>query len=218
MIFFVSDEGKRLVQQDQGSVTRLMNSLEEGDEYAALKLWQHFYTRLVGVIRSRISTSARRVSDEDDIANAAFEQCFCGIRSGRYPDLRDRNSLWGLLLDISEKRLINVHRDLSRKKRGGGNVRGESIFYRADSPERRGIEHVAGPEPTPEFAVTVAEQSSRLLDCLDEVQRQIALLKLAGHTNQDIGKELDISISTVERKLGLIRSKWASISERDQPD
>ncbi|MEZ6121879.1 MAG: ECF-type sigma factor [Planctomycetaceae bacterium] len=206
------------MRKDQGSVTRLIFSLQEGDEYAAVKLWEHFYTRLVGTIRSRISGVARRVSDEDDVANDAFEQCFRGIRDGRYPDLRDRNSLWGLLLDVSEKRLINVNRDLTRQKRGSGNVRGESFFYHSDNPQRRGIEHVAGPEPTPEFAVSVAEQSARLLDCLDEIQRKIALLKLAGHTNHDISKELQISVSTVERKLSLIRSKWQSISDQDNTE
>lgn len=206
------------MQEEQGSVTRLIFSVQEGDEYAAVKLWEHFYTRLITGIRSRVSVQARRVSDEDDVANAAFDQCFRAIREKRYPDLRDRHSLWGFLLNVSERQLFNLHRNHMRQKRGGGQVRGESVFFRPNNPDRRGIEEVAGPEPTPDFVVAVAEQSDRLLDRLDTVQRQIALLKLAGYTNNDIGRELEISISTVERKLALIRSAWQKVADSDDSE
>ncbi|MCA9049023.1 MAG: hypothetical protein KDA89_09875 [Planctomycetaceae bacterium] len=194
-------------------MTRLIFRVQEGDEYAAAKLWEHFSSRLVRAVRNRISRSARRVSDEDDIVNCAFEHCFRAIREARYPDLRDRHSLWGFLLSVSERRLVNLNRDHSRQKRGGGNVRGESVFFRPDNPGRRGIEDVAGADPPPEIIVAVAEQSARLLDCLDDVKRQIALLKLAGYTDNDIGKELRISESTVVRKLALIRSAWQKVDD-----
>ena len=188
-----------------------MQDLQHGDEYAGVKLWEHFYSRPIAAVRNRITTVARRVSDEDDVVNAAFGLCFRGIREGRYPDLQGRHSLWGLLLSVSEKQLINLNRDHNAKKRGGGKTRGESVFMNRANPEHRGIEDVSGPEPTPEYAAMVADQSERLLSCLDDVQRKIASLKMAGYQNSEIAETLDVSISTIERKLSLIRDAWREI-------
>jgi DNA-binding CsgD family transcriptional regulator len=44
----------------------------------------------------------------------------------------------------------------------------------------------------------------------DETQRHIARLRLEGHANEEIAKELGISLRTVERKLGLIRELWSA--------
>ncbi len=193
---------------EHGSVTRLIFDLQKGDEYAATRLWKHFYERLISAMRNRVVPSARRVSDEDDVVNAAFGLCFQGIREGRYPDLQDRHSLWGFLLSVSEKQLINLNRDHTRQKRGGGKTRGESVFMNPLNPARRGIDDIAGAEPTPEFAAMVAEQSELLLSQLDETQRRVATLKMAGFQNSEIAESLDVSISTVERKLSLIRDVW----------
>ena len=81
------------------------------------------------------------------------------------------------------------------------------------NPERRGIEDVAGAEPTPEFAAMVAEQSERLLSQLDETQRRVATLKMAGFQNSEIAETLEVSISTVERKLSLIRDVWRGVEQ-----
>ncbi|MFK8114721.1 MAG: ECF-type sigma factor, partial [Rubripirellula sp.] len=60
------------------------------------------------------------------------------------------------------------------------------------------------------------EQHLQLLALLDsESLREIAKLKLHGHTNQQIADSLDVSPRTVERKLNLIRSKWRVDSECD---
>ncbi len=207
-----------VVSDEPGSVTRLMQDLQRGDEYAGVKLWEHFYSRLIAAVRNRITPVAKRVSDEDDVVNAAFGLCFRGIREGRYPDLQDRHSLWGLLLSVSEKQLINLNRDHTRQKRGGGKTRGESVFMNPLNPERRGIDDVAGPKPTPEYAAMVAEQSEMLLSQLDATQRRVATLKMAGYQNSEIAETLEVSISTVERKLSLIRDVWreAGVSKSQQ--
>jgi RNA polymerase sigma factor (sigma-70 family) len=207
------DQEERFVPSEQGSVTRLIFDLQKGDEYAATQLWKHFYERLIAAMRNRVVAAARRVSDEDDVVNSAFGLCFQAIREGKYPDLQDRHSLWGFLLSVSEKQLINLNRDQTRQKRGGGKTRGESVFMNPLNPERRGIEDLPGADPTPEFAAMVAEQSEWLLNQLDETQRRIATMKMAGYQNSEIAKLLDVSISTVERKLSLIRDVWRGIEQ-----
>ena len=66
-----------------------------------------------------------------------------------------------------------------------------------------------GNEPTPEFAAQVAEECQRLLDRLgDAGLREVALMKMEGHTNEEIAAQLNCGLRSVERKLRLIRGVW----------
>ena len=68
---------------------------------------------------------------------------------------------------------------------------------------------VVGDEPTPEFAAMMADEYRRLFGSLaDESLRVVALLKLEGHSNEEIARSLDCGLRTVERKLEVIRKRW----------
>ncbi len=72
-----------------------------------------------------------------------------------------------------------------------------------------GLEQLVGEEPTPEFAVLVAEEYHNRLEALeDETLRQIAIWKLEGYTNEEIAARLGCALRTVANKLKLIRLKW----------
>ena len=51
---------------------------------------------------------------------------------------------------------------------------------------------------------------------LEEMMRQIAELKLAGCSTQEIAQQLELSPRTVERKTGLIRRYWTAWLERTE--
>ncbi len=68
-------------------------------------------------------------------------------------------------------------------------------------------------EPSPEFAVAMAEQCGRLLDGLEPEQRQIANRKLQGYTNSEIAVELGCGVRTVERRLSIIRLTWEKLDD-----
>jgi DNA-directed RNA polymerase specialized sigma24 family protein len=98
-----------------------------------------------------------------------------------------------------------------RQKRGGGRVRGESVFLRADAIEELevGIQAIADQEPTPDLAVELSEQVQVMLTRLgDDSLREIAVLKLEGFSNEEIADRLQCGLRTVERKLRGIRAIW----------
>lgn len=67
-----------------------------------------------------------------------------------------------------------------------------------------------GDEPSPEMAAQLADEYRRLMEMLDDpTLRSVATWKLEGFTNDEIAARLGRVTSTVERKLALIRSKWA---------
>jgi DNA-directed RNA polymerase specialized sigma24 family protein len=101
-------------------------------------------------------------------------------------------------------------RRVRARKRGRGAVRGESVFEYRDAPEAaRGLEQVMGEEPTPALACMLAENCRNLLDQLDdESLRSVALFKMEGYSNEQIARELRVTVRTVERKLRRIRARW----------
>ena len=203
-------------------VTLWITDLAQGDARAAQRIWDRYCERLVELARKKLGERHRRAADEEDVAISAFASFCRGIRRGRFPNLRDRHELWNLLVTITARKATAQLRREHAKKRGGGKVRGESVFVAAspDGPsepddERGGLAAVVGGEPTPEFALEVAEECDRLLDSLeDDVLREVALRKLEGYTNEEIARQLDCVPGTVERKLARIRKKWAKQLER----
>jgi DNA-directed RNA polymerase specialized sigma24 family protein len=191
------------------TVSAWLAQLKAGDETAAEKLWDRYFRRLVGLARKKLHDVPRRVADEEDVALSAFDSLCRGVERGRFTQLLDRDNLWRLLVQITARKAMHVVRDERRLKRGGGQVLGESALI---SPQREadaaaGLADVLGREPTPEFAVQVAEQCQQLLDHLGDAElRSIALWRMEGFSTEEIATKLDVSLSTIERKLRVIRS------------
>jgi DNA-directed RNA polymerase specialized sigma24 family protein len=193
-----------------GSVTQWLDRLRAGDPAAAQHLWEHYFHRLVGLARTKLQGAPRRAADEEDVALSAFDSFCRGAERGQFPQLKDRDNLWRLLVTLTVRKAARLARDEQCQKRGGGAVLGEAALTAAAAAETpTGLEEVIGREPTPEFAAQVAEECQRLLGLLgnDEL-RSIALGKMEGYTNAEIAARLDCAPATVERRLQVIRRLW----------
>jgi DNA-directed RNA polymerase specialized sigma24 family protein len=144
------------------------------------------------------------------VALSAFASFCRGVARGHFPQLGDRDNLWHLLVTLTARKASHLLRDERRQKRGGGAVQDEAALRRAGTAQVPGsFDELVGTEPTPEFAVQVAEEYRRLLERLGEDElRSIALWKLEGYTNQEIACKLGCVRLTVQRKLRLIRDIW----------
>ncbi len=183
-----------------GSVSRLLGGLREGDEEAVRQLWRRYFQPLVRLARGRLSAHVCGVRDAEDVALDAFAE-LCQRVNGRgsaggFPRLHNRTHLWKLLACFAARRAF----DLARKEQRRRRVVGDEALLGEE-----GFEPFAGREPTPEFSAAVAD----LLECLpsDEL-RALALAKMEGCTNAEAGRRLGRSLSTVERKLQVIRLFW----------
>jgi RNA polymerase sigma factor (sigma-70 family) len=199
---------------DSGSITHWIGALKGGDLDAAQPLWERYFARLVRLAQARLR--ARRgpgaAEDEEDAALSAFG-CFCrAATEGRFPRLDDRDDLWRLLVALTERKAADQLRRARRHKRGGGRVRTEAdLAAEAPDDEAAGLDRIAGPQPTPEFAAEFAEEYRRLFEALrDEELRRIAAWKLEGHTVEEIAARLGCARRTVARRLELIRTLWTA--------
>ncbi len=194
----------------QDEVTQWLAQLAQGDDLAIQHIWNHYYEQLIRLARKKLGDASRRVSDEEDVVLSAFDSFCRGAAAGRFPRLDDRHDLWKLLVTITARKAVAHLRRAHRQKRGGGAVRGESVFHGADDSQRAsGIANVLGREPTPELALMVSQQCERLLECLvDPTLRKVALAKLEGYANEELAQQLGCSPRTIERKLAQIRQIW----------
>jgi RNA polymerase sigma factor (sigma-70 family) len=190
--------------------TWLRNLSTEGGEEAAQRLWERYFERLIRLARKKLGPGKRRMSDEEDVVLSAFHSFFRRAAAGRFPRLEDREDLWKILVRITVRKAFDHQKHEYRQKRGGGAVRGDSIF-RSDGESEGcgGIEQVMGREPTPEFAAQVVEEYERLLGRLeDDTLREIAILRLESNSVAEIGQQLGCSLRTVKRRLAIIREQW----------
>ncbi len=187
-----------------GSVTRLIGMLKDGDRAAAQRLWEIYFKRLVGLARSRLRSVSRRVSDEEDVALSAFESFYRRAEHDQFPNLEDREDLWQLLFILTVRKAINLAHHQGRKSRGGGRVKGLADLEGLD------LDQILGAEPSPELAAQMTEEYQGLLGRLgDDTLRAVAVWKMEGYTNAEVAAKLGCVEHTVGRKLRLIRAAWS---------
>ncbi len=199
---------------DSDDVTRWISQLADGSDDAAQAIWESYFSKLVGFARRKLQDAPRRTFDEEDVAISAMFSFYRGLEAGRFERVEGRDDLWKLLVTITARKIYAQRRSAMTEKRGGGKVRGESIFRQSDSSDEfeRGIGEVLGDEPSPELANMLVENTQQYIDCLDDDSLQdIARLKLEGWTNDEIAKKQNCVRRTIERRLERIREKWSKV-------
>ncbi|MCG6155945.1 ECF-type sigma factor [Rubinisphaera margarita] len=198
-----------------GSISLMIDQLQQGETAAQAELWNRYFERLVPLARKRLGGASRRVSDEEDVALSVMNNFLNGAARGQFPHLKDRENLWALLIVMTQRKVTDQVRHQHAKKRGGRNVRGESIFMKAgDAGANAGWDVFLGEDPTPEVMLALDEQHAALMEELgDDTLREIARLKLESYTTDEIAEKLGVTSRTVKRKVALIREKWLAYGD-----
>jgi RNA polymerase sigma factor (sigma-70 family) len=192
---------------DHGSISLWIEGLKAGDQQAAQRIWERYYHRLVGLARKKLGDSPRGAKDEDDVVQSAFKSFCLRAQAGQFPDLRDRDNLWPLLVLITARKASNQRVHERRAKRGGGRVTNRPQSDDSGSDYAR-FANVVANEPSPDEAAIFLTELDRVMDSLDDPSHRLILLwKLEARTNPEIARHLDCSLSAVERKLRLIRNR-----------
>jgi DNA-directed RNA polymerase specialized sigma24 family protein len=202
---------------EDGSVTRWIGSLKAGDPAAAQALWERYFDRLVRVARKRLASRRDGAEDEEDAALSAFDSFCAGLARGRFTELADRDDLWKLMVVITARKVAAQDDRRRALKRGGAWNRVHAAHAGAASASDAGdgpLAELIAQEPTPEFAVMVAEETHLQLALLgDEQLRQIALDRMAGYSTEEIAERQGCARRTIARRLDLIRQIWSNVSE-----
>ncbi len=188
-----------------------LDELKREDHQAAQHLWNHFYSKLIALARRKFDGLPRRTYDEEDAALSAFRSFCDGIANNRFPDLFSRDDLWSLLVTIAARKVIARKRYEHRARRGGQEV-WEELLFEQNASEGLAANGIQCREPTPEFAMEVADQLEVPIHRLDQpVLREIVSLKLEGYTNDEIAANLGGTRRSVQRTLAVIRAELGDL-------
>ncbi len=202
-------------------VSLWIQQTKQGDEAAMNHLVAHYYERVMRLALQRVPASLRRVGDEEDIALSVLDSFLARAQRGEFPELNHREDLWRLLVCMSVRKVTGYVTQERAQKRGGGQVRGNSVFENRDRPDEGGLHEVAADQRTPSQEVEVNECAQAILDFLEQLEdptlRKIALWKSESISNFEISQRLECSERTVERKLRRLRDKAASWFDHDLP-
>ena len=193
------------------SVSQWILGIKARDDESARQLWERYSARLLNLARRQLSTTPPDIADEEDIAQSVFAAVCRGAAAGRFGDLTGRDELWWLLLTVTRRKVADQQRRRLAQKRGGGRVAAEAdLGSPNDSAAGKPLDRLLADEPTPEFLVMMDEQFDRLLQMLrDDPLRDVARQRLEGYTVEEIAQAMSLSTRSIERKLQLIRRRWA---------
>jgi len=203
---------------DSGSISALLECLKEGDDEAVRRLWERYSRRLVALAKKKLQGAPLGVADEDDAANSAFYSFCRRAAQGQFPNLKDRTSLWALLMKLTAHKAADLLRRFGREKRPRPPLPpAESDNTPTD------LDDIPGDELTPFEEVIMKEAFEVLLARLrDPVLRRVAVWKFEDFTNAEIATKLGCAVATVERRLKLIRMRWGkelpAATEPDAPE
>lgn len=187
------------------SVTRFIEGLKADDPQAAGQIWQRFFDRLLPLARARLRGLNDKTVDEEDILVSVFDRFFQAAADQRFAELNDRDDLWQILIMLTDRRVAEQYRKSGAQKRGGDHVR------RLDDLAAPGqdLRELADGDPDPRFVAAFNDSLAfALRQLVDDKAREVALLRLEGFENQEIADRLQISLSSVERKLRVVREMW----------
>lgn len=188
------------------TVNELLIATRNGDATAPDRLFDRYFPRLVNLARQHLAGIGTAATDEEDVALSVMNSFFHALQSDRLPELQDHAGLARLLFRMTVRKAIDYRRREQRAKRGGS---GRLMQSPDDSQLAAGIEAAPSAELPPDLVAAMGETLERLMGCLDdEALRKLVHAKLSGYTNREIALQLNCSLSTVERRLRLVRKAW----------
>jgi DNA-directed RNA polymerase specialized sigma24 family protein len=160
------------------------------------ELWERFFADMTIYARKRLRAMHAPLgpADEEDAAARAFTKVCRGIERGQLK-LASRVDLTKVLWSATAREVFTI---LGRANATGGRANDDVLLGQ--------VPDLALP---PDLLLLAFDACQRLLELLqsDEL-RQVAVWKLAGHTNEAIAAKLGRSPATVERTLSQIRETW----------
>ena len=148
---FATHSGSDMSEQE--SIIASLRALESGDDRALNHFWNEYFSKVVAHAKQRLGTTPRREFDEEDVAISVFNSLNRAALAGRLENINSRDEVWRLLAAVTARKAIDRIRERNAQKRGGGQLRGESVFFSPNETDRSpGIDGFENSEMKPRNA------------------------------------------------------------------
>jgi len=208
---------ERMSDEPERELVDSLSVLLEVPPQSAEEIWNEFFPRMIRLAKRKLADMPCRDFDEEDVAQSAMNSFFKGHELSKFDRLNSKDEMWRLLATITARKAIRQRRRILSQKRGGGDVRGESVFGNIGSGDQSAFVGLADirderkmPENTEQILLTCEDLLAKLSD---DKLRQTAILRLQGYTNQEIADEMNCSVARTKQRLQRIRELWHDATE-----
>jgi RNA polymerase sigma-70 factor (ECF subfamily) len=193
------------------SFRELFEKLCRNDNDAAVEVVHRYAERLIALVRSRLDQRLKQRLDPEDVIQSVFRTFFVRLANGRF-QLRDWNSLWGLLVCITVRKCISAYehhhaavRDVDREAHPAAPGQQPSSWVFLDR------------SPDPSDSALLEEALEKALEGLKEQEVAVVILSLQGLEPAEVARQLRCSASKVYRVLGHVRGRLQKLRDAELP-
>ncbi len=189
-------------EMPNGSVSGWISKMRQGDSIAINKLVSRYFGKISAFAENKLRRGIRVTDDGEDIAISVLQTITRYTAEGRYPNLQDRDDLWLLMIVIAQHAVVDRQRTVMKRV---------PMYTMTDILETYNcnLDEFLGKEDSEAKAMEIFECWEKLLKSLpDDPSRDVAKLKLEGHSNRQISEILQSAPRTVDRKVNTIAKQW----------
>lgn len=191
----------------------LLARFKAGEPDAVNRVVGLHFVRVAKAARARLRDRYLRGSDSQDIAASVFESLIKRVNEKEFgdADLASSDELWRLLCVMIRFKTEDHVRREQAAKRGGGQLRGESVLLGPGDACHDGINGAIDHAMSPSEELLLKEQHGKLMHALeDHILQEVATLRLEGYQVKEIAERFEKSQRWAKRKLALIRDIWSA--------
>lgn len=183
---------------DDDGWDRFIDGVRAGDPEALRKLVDRYGPSLERVATRAIDPAMLRRFGPESVVNSVCRTFIRRARGDEF-DLPDADGLWRLLCAIALNKVRERVRYHRRERRRLSRETG------VDAADR--LVRAADGDPTPDETAMFRDQLERVIASLDDEERSVLELRIAGHTEESVAAELACSERTVRRVLRRLESR-----------
>ena len=190
--------------------TELVTRWKAGDQAAAAELVDRYQQKLLYLVGNHLSEKLRSRVDAEDLVQSILKSAFRVTRDGETV-FSDDTGFWKWLVTVGlNKTFKRVNREMADKRspdREASNGHTDEMYsFQLDRQV-----------PTEAEVAEVADLTEAILAKLDETQGKILLMRMQGHRQREIAKELKVSEKKVQRNAAKIREAATEILGEEPP-
>jgi RNA polymerase sigma-70 factor (ECF subfamily) len=188
------------VSQPSPDFAELLSRARLGDQSAVEQLVKQYEPEVRLVARVRLGAALRPYLDSMDLVQSVHRSLMSGLREDKF-DISSPERLVALALTMVRRKIARrwrCHRRQHRLSHAG-----------LDSAENlpQLLVSVCSSESDPQTVATLREQMERLMSVLDETERRVIELRLAGCTTAEVGRQLGLDPDVLRVRLSRLRRR-----------
>jgi len=184
-----------------GPITHWLDGFRRSELYPETDLLKECF-RVLMPVAIQLFGSRRSSYGAEDLVQSSLGSVSLSLARGESGFVRDRDSLWALLLTSLRNKAVGRLRYESRERRGGSRAQADTE-----------LDTLPSQEPPPEWRVDLQDSLRYAIAFLSSDQlRAIACLRLMERLSpSEISLRLGCSVPTVYRRINLIKNEWMEL-------